>query len=242
MTRVYCHSGSIKDNELIVTDPEQLHHLAVLRLAPGEAVGAFDETGNEYECAVRAIDTARLVLAVLRKLPAAARLPSITVAVAIPKHSKIDDIIDKLTQVGADRIIPLVSERVIVRLDHRDCGPRHRRWEKIALSATLQSRRNTIPRVDMPMLFPALLEESRGFDLKLIPTLDGRRQELKSVIQGAAPAHILALIGPEGDFTPEETASACSAGFIPISFGPNVLRVETAAVYICSVLAFQFRK
>ncbi|MGE5307634.1 MAG: RsmE family RNA methyltransferase, partial [Deltaproteobacteria bacterium] len=83
--------------------------------------------------------------------------------------------------------------------------------------------------------------QSRGFDLKLIPTLEGDRVSLKEAFKDISPANVLALIGPEGDFSPAETAAARAAGFLPVSFGANVLRVETAALYVCSILSYVFR-
>jgi 16S rRNA (uracil1498-N3)-methyltransferase len=243
MNRFFCKLTLIKEKQIILDDPEQFHHLNVLRLSPGEKVVIFDEQGNEYLCAITGLEKRKAVLDIVEKRPAAEKHAfSITIAVAIPKKSKIDDIIDKLTQVGADRVIPMITERVIVRAEAKDLDARHARWEKIAAAAALQSQRNRVPCIDRPVPFARLLEQSAGFDLKLIPTLAGDRKELRDAIRGIIPKNILALIGPEGDFSPDETAAALRAGFIPVSFGTNVLRVETAAVYITSILAYEFQK
>lgn len=241
MNRFHCRAGAITGTRIIIDDREQLHHLKVLRLEPGEEAVVFDENGNEYFSTITAVEKERAILEVIRKARPAGKNAVICVAVAIPKKSKIDDVIDKLTQVGVDRIIPMVTERTIVRPDERDAQARHKRWEKIAEAATLQSQRNSFPRVDPLVRFPRLLEQSGEFDLKLIPTLEGDRKCLRDAVRAGTPKSILVLIGPEGDFSPSETARAKSAGFVPVSFGANVLRVETAAVYVASILAYEFR-
>jgi 16S rRNA (uracil1498-N3)-methyltransferase len=243
MTRFRCRSCDVTGDEIRITDREQIHHLKVLRLVPGDEAGIFDELGNEFECRITGITADKLVFSILKKRSGRRdEHPLIAIAVALPKKSKIDDSIDKLTQLGADRIIPLITERVIVRADARDLETRYKRWEKIAEAATLQSQRNRIPQVDQPVRFDRLIQQSAEFDLKLIPTLEGDRRELRDVLKALVPEKILVLIGPEGDFSPAETAAACKAGFIPVSFGPNVLRVETAALYIASILSYEFRK
>jgi 16S rRNA (uracil1498-N3)-methyltransferase len=243
MNRFYCRFTSIREKQIILDDPEQFHHLNVLRLVPGEKVVVFDEQGNEYFCTITVVEKRKAVLAIMERRPAAeSNAPYITIAVAIPKKSKIDDIIDKLTQVGADRVIPMITERVVVRVEAKDMDARHARWEKIAEAAALQSQRNRVPRIDRPVSFDRLLEQVSGFDLKLIPTLEGDRKDLCDAVKGVTPKNVLVLIGPEGDFSPVETASALRAGFIPVSFGRNVLRVETAAVYVTSILVYEFLK
>lgn len=241
MNRFRCLSRLVTGMRIVIDDPAQLHHLKVLRLDAGEKVGLFDERGNEYECTVAEVAAGRAVFDILKALPP--RKPaaaSITVAVAIPKKSKIDDIIDKLTQVGVDRVIPLVTERVIVRPSARDMESRLIRWRKVAEAAVMQSQRNSAPRVDAPTEFDSFIAQCAGFDLKLIPTLGGERKGLKEVLSAGTPQSVVVLIGPEGDFSPAETARAMDNGFVPVSFGANVLRVETAAVYIASVLAYEF--
>ncbi len=242
MNRLFCRGCRVEGGRIVLRDPEQLRHLKVLRVVPGEELVLFDDLGNEFQCRFVESSEGSAVFSVSRELPSAGiQLPLIAVAVAIPKKSKIDDIIDKLTQLGCDRVIPIITERVIVRPDPKDLATRHARWQKIAEAATLQSGRNRVPQVDPAVKFPKLIEQSGSFDLKLIPTLEGERKPLAEALKGKSPSSILALIGPEGDFTPAETAAALSAGFTPVSFGKNVLRVETAALYVCSVLAFHFR-
>jgi 16S rRNA (uracil1498-N3)-methyltransferase len=147
----------------------------------------------------------------------------------------MDDIIDKLTQLGAAGIIPLETERVIVKLEDGHSS-RLERWRKIARSAAEQSQRNTLPEISPVMTLSEVLAQSEDYDLKLIPTLTGDCRPLKSVLPSVKPARILVLIGPEGDFTPSEVEQSLQAGFVPVSLGGTVLRVETAAIAVAAYL------
>jgi 16S rRNA (uracil1498-N3)-methyltransferase len=226
----------ITGNYASISDAEHVHHLKdVLRLKIGEKVTIFDSEGSECLCEINGLDRKLVGLSVISRKEAKPSKFKLAIACALPKKSKMDDIIDKLTQIGTDSIIPLLTERVIVKLEEiKDA--RFERWEKIALSASEQSQRNRLPEVCPVTGFEDLLAESGRYDLKLIPTLDGERKSLREVIPTPAPANILVLIGPEGDFSPQEVQQAKDAGFIPISLGDNVLRVDTAAIAAASFI------
>ena len=160
----------------------------------------------------------------------------LTIACALPKGQRIDDVIDKLSQLGVDRIIPMLTERVVVKLDERKKILRQRRWEKIALNSAKQSQRNSVMVVDSVKMMTEVLSLAKGFDLKLIPSLIGKRQSLKEVLSEYKPKNILVLIGPEGDFSYSELELAKQSGCLSVSLGSLVLRVETAAVSVASFI------
>jgi 16S rRNA (uracil1498-N3)-methyltransferase len=219
-----------------VSDPQQLHHLRdVLRLKVGDEVVVFDAAGNEFLSTIGSLDRKQAILAVKTRQPAHPRKLKITIACAIPRKSRMDDIIDKLTQLGVDTIIPLDTERVIVKLEENKAA-RLIRWKKIARSAAEQSQRNSLPLITPVMGIEEVLVGAADFDLKLIPTLTVESQSIKDVIAGSCPANIIALIGPEGDFTAQEIGRTLESGFIPVSLGNTTLRVETAAVAAASYL------
>lgn len=238
MNRFYCKFFQVQGNKIIILDPEQLHHLKdVLRFKAGNKAAIFDDKGNDYSVKLVDISEKQAEFLILKKESSLnIRKTKIAIACAIPKKSKIDDIIDKLTQLGVDRIIPLTTERVIVKIDPAKGLQRLKRWEKIALSASKQSQRNNVPIVDPVTDFSQLIRQSQEFDLKLIPNLEGSRKTLKEIFAKTNPKSVLAIIGPEGDFTVKEIAEAIHAGFIPVTFGNQVLRVETACLYIASIL------
>jgi len=239
MNRFFVKKINLKDKFIILSDHAQLHHLRdVLRVKPLELVGVFDDPGNEYIAVVTEIGPDAAKLEIKERRPASDPGLKITVACAIPKKVKMDDIVDKLTQLGVERIIPLQTERVIVRLDKQKKLERLSRWQKIALSASKQSQRSRLPNIDPVTEFKDAVLAAGGFDLKLIPTLEGRRKSLKDIFSGSSGkiGSVMLLIGPEGDFTPGEVALAKEAGFLPVSLGLQVLRVDTAAIAVVSFI------
>ncbi|MDP2938043.1 MAG: RsmE family RNA methyltransferase [Candidatus Omnitrophota bacterium] len=239
MHRLYCPSQNISDNKIIIDNKDQVHHAKnVLRLKLNEEVVIFDDEGNEYRSILDKLLPKSMIFQVKGKekfIPNPSKI-KITVACAIPKDSRMDEIIDKLTQLGAQRIIPLETERVIVKLNKHKRILRQERWKKIALNASLQSQRNTLPVVEPIKNIKEVLSESSDYDLKLIPTLAGERENLKDILAINKAKNILIIIGPEGDFTSEEINLAKKAGFIPVSLGDLVLRVETAAIAVTSFI------
>ena len=241
MHRFFVLSKDISSDTIIISDPDQAHHLRdVLRIKLKERVVAVDQASNEYLCSVSSLSR-EVVLNIEKKLSAGrlAGNPRLAVACAIPKNSKMDDIVDKLTQLGVDEIIPLVTERVIVKLDKAKKEERRRRWDKIALSAARQSQRFDLPVIAQVTPIQEALSRSDNYGLKIILTLaDSGRKRLNEIFQKDKPAGIYVLIGPEGDFTDQEIASAKKKGFIPATLGELVLRVETAAVAVAGFIRF----
>ena len=238
MNRFFSPASNILGNKIIIDNKNESHHIKiVLKLKAGEKVEVFDENGNEYDCIISGISD-NIHLDVKNKIAAdkMKRKIKLTIACAIPKRAKIDDIIDKLVQLGVDRVIPLKTERVIVKLDRYKEATRLSRWKKIALSAVKQCKRNTLALVEPVESFASLITRSSEFDLKLIPHLTGKREGLKEVLDRTKPFNILVLIGPEGDFSAKEVNLAMEAGFVPVSLGDSVLRVDTAAIAVASFI------
>jgi len=243
MHRLYCPSQSISDNKIILEDKDQVHHARdVLRLKENEEIMIFDEKGNEYCSILEESLPEGMVFKIKKKknfIPNPAKV-KLTVACAIPKDSRMDGIIDKLTQLGVDRIIPLETERVIVKLDKHKKILRQQRWNKIALNASQQSKRDTLPILEPVKKIKEFLSDPGSFDLKLIPVLIGQRKPLKEALKNSKPKNILVMIGPEGDFTLGELELAEKAGCIPVTLGDLVLRVETAAVAVAGFIRLYY--
>jgi 16S rRNA (uracil1498-N3)-methyltransferase len=239
MHRFFVDSGSVSSGMVNITDKEQVHHIKnVLRLKVKEAIVVCDDKGRQYGCEIEKI-MPDIVVAKVKDVDLAAASSKkiyLAVACAIPKKSKIDDIIDKLTQLGVNKIIPMETERVIVRLDNKKREMRKARWEKIALNSAKQSQRKDVPAIEPAKDLRGALLIARDFDLKLIPHLEGRRKSLKGALSTGSPKSVIIFIGPEGDFSPEEVELAKQAGCVPVSLGELVLRVETAAVAVASFI------
>jgi 16S rRNA (uracil1498-N3)-methyltransferase len=125
-----------------------------------------------------------------------------------------------------------------VKLDTVRAEEKHNRWLKIARSAAQQSRRSRIPDISPVTDFKDVISGAAEYDLKLIPHLSGDRKLIRDLLVSSQARSIIVLIGPEGDFTPEEVALALENGFLPVSLGDTVLRVATAAIAAASYIKF----
>lgn len=238
MHRFYIPKVSLTCGKLSISEQQILHYMRdVLHLKPAEPVLVFDSGGSEYAGIIDMIQANKAIITVKEKIPHRNKsATALTIACALPKRAKFDDIIDKLTQLGVVRIIPLFTGRVIVKLDKDARASRHKRWQRIVISAAQQSQRSSVPILDDVTDIKKFLRETAAFDLKLIPNLSGERKELKDVLRNSYAKNILVVIGPEGDFTPEEVAMAEAAGFVSVSLGEQVLRVDTAAVAVAGFI------
>ena len=238
MHRFYVPSRDIFSDRINICAKEQVHHIKnVLRLREKDKVTVFDDKGREYMTEIENISSQGISLRIKdKRCIDTAKNIKLTIACAIPKKAKMEDIVDKLTQLGVDRIIPLKTERTIVKTDAHKGARLLERWKKIALSAAEQSQRSDIAAVDKVKGMKAVLSQAGDFDLKLIPTLMNERKPLKEIFINARPKNVLVFIGPEGDFTDEEVELAVKCGCIPVTLGDLVLRVDTAAVAVASFI------
>jgi len=229
----------IQGEEVSLTDTEQLHHLKdVLRLKVNDEVSISDGEGNDYAGVITGIDKRQVEIKVKQVRSANKTSIKLTVACAIPKGSRMDEVIDYLTQLGVERIIPMRTERTVVKLDSAKTEARLKRWQKIAQSAAQQSQRSRIPVIEAVTRFEDVILNSQDYDLKLIPNLSGERKPIREVVAETRPKDVIVLIGPEGDFTEEEVTLALSQGFIAVSLGDTVLRVATAAIAVAGYIRF----
>ncbi len=238
MRRFYAPVQKISKDRIIISDSAQIHHLKdVLRLKPGNRILVFDAGGNEFITTIKKISSSETLLNIKQKRRVLQKNNiKITVACAIPKMRKMDEIVDKLTQLGIEKIIPLKTSRVIIRWDNTKINRHLKRWQKISDNAAGQSQRPSFLVIEQIKNIIEVLEKKDEYDLKLIPTFSKKREILKNVLAKSKFKNILILIGPEGDFTKAEVALARNAGCIPVSLGNLVLRVETAAVAAVSFI------
>jgi 16S rRNA (uracil1498-N3)-methyltransferase len=221
-------------NTILLRLASQVHHLRdVLRLTVGESVTVFDDVGSECLCTVEHIGRESVGLTVRARNSHVVRGARLTVAVAVPKKG-MDEIIDKLTQLGVESIIPMRTERVVVRLSGEGAVGKADRWRRLAQAAAEQSQSSRVPEVRPVTDFETVLAVPA--DLRLIPHLCGDRKTLTEALGRQTSGSILVLIGPEGDFTDAEVRLALQYGFVPVSLGPQVLRVDTAAIAVAGYL------
>ena len=237
MARLYCPEESLCGEYIVINERDQVHYLCdVLRLKIKDDVFVFNGRGKEYHCQIQKLSPKGITL--LKKEEIKMRLQwkiNLTIASALPKQKRrFDDLVDKLSQLGVDRIIPMVTERVIVHWDYNQRQQHHQRWCKIARQACIQSGRNKLPIVEPIKEINKILAHTEPYDLKLIPTLLEKKRNFRDVLGEPLPGNALILIGPEGDFTPQELAQAKETGFIPVFLGDLVLRLDTASIAVAA--------
>ena len=208
----------------------------------------FNGRGTEWTCILRSADRRAARLEVITTRQAPARAHALTLAQALPKGGVMDDIVQKATELGAARIVPLETERTQVHLGAERGSRKMGKWQAVAVEAAKQCGNPWLPAIGpVQTLADFLAEAGSACDLKLLASLEPGSQSLPSALAawraarpaGAAPASAAWLIGPEGDFSPAECARARAAGFVGVTLGPLVLRCDTAAVAALSVLAYE---
>jgi 16S rRNA (uracil1498-N3)-methyltransferase len=245
--RVFCTPTERDPKELRLSPDESHHLISVNRAEKGATVVAFDGRGNEWICELANATKTGAVLAVRFRQGIKPLAYEITLGQALPKGQYMEAIVRKATEIGVARIIPLESERTQVHLDGDRQDKKIEKWQTAALEAAKQCGNAWLPEVAAIQNATAFMEASRGYDLKLIASLQPGAKSLKTVLKAfrentsRPPSKVVWLIGPEGDFTPAEMSTSKSTGFEPVTLGPLVLRCETAAVYALSVLSYELQ-
>ncbi len=221
---------------------EQARYLGiVLRMQEGEPLLVFNGTAAEYGAVIRQGEE-DMAVEITDRRPAPAGGIEITLCQAIPKAEKMDGIIRHATELGVGRIIPFLAERSIPRWPAAKWPQKRERWQKIAVEAARQSGRIDIPEIGGIASFAEMLDSARNGDLKLIPWEEesgiGIREVLRNPKYDMMKSFSL-VIGPEGGFGKEEINRARGAGFLSVSLGKRVLRVETAALAVVAILQYE---
>lgn len=242
MNRFFVEKKNITPTTIVVTDAKDVHHLAkVLRVPPGEELFISDGEGGGYLACVERITRDAVVLAVTKELVREKRQDRkilISLACAVPKNASFEDIVDKCTQLGADEIIPLLTERTLIALEAY--VKKEERVRRVMIAAAKQSGVLFLPQLRPAVRFSHFLESSADYDLKLLPNLSRQPVSLEAAVKNFTGKRVLVLIGPEGDFTAREIDEALGVGCLGVTLGESVLRVDTAAVAAVSFLRIHF--
>lgn len=223
--------------DLLLLEGEAAHHLLhVLRVREGAEVGAFDGAGRTRLYHVVARGEGSLTLEAKQPVFSCADPAVRTVLFAcVPKGERMDWMLEKATELGVSRIVPVISERTVVRLEGRQAEAKRERWQRIAEAAARQCGAALVPEVAPPTRFADTVPMMRACTTLIVAALIPEARPLKPVLDALDPARRGQVwgwwCGPEGDFTPGEMRTILDCGALPVTLGPLILRAETAALY-----------
>lgn len=225
---------------LRVRQPETVHYVTrVLRLRPGDGVECFDGRGRVYEGRIGRVDREGFVIEVERCHAPQEIRAQVTLVQALIKGERFEWLIQKATELGVARIVPLITQRTVVRPAAAGAQQKRARWERIAREAATQCGRAHVPDITSPARFTDVLPLVTTSALTLIATLAVDTRPLREVLERQGRfGNAIVMIGPEGDFTPGEAAMAQDRGAHPVSLGPLTLRAETAGIAALSILQY----
>ena len=233
------------DKTATLTAEETRHLRNVLRLKSGDEVHLFDGAGREYQCRIQSVRRDSTEVKLIAEVEPASPESSLdlTLAVALLKGEKFDLVVQKATELGVTRIIPVTTSRADVRLKNvEDAERKTTRWQRIALEATKQCGRASLMKIERPAELVELFKTSeQNTGLRLM--FAERGGELFKNAWAATPetaSKVTALVGLEGGWTDDEIGEARTAGWKIVTLGGRILRAETAAIVIATLLEHRF--
>lgn len=226
-----------KENDFFKLNQNDIHHIKkVMRCKNNDKIEiAYDK--KVYLCNIDNIDTLDLSIIDIYEEDREANI-ELTIAISLVQEQKFDLILQKLTELGVTNIIPVKTERSIVKLDSSKEEKKKTRWETICKEASEQSHRVTIPKIHNIVTLKELIMKKK--QLNLICSLNENTQPLDKYLNNDLK-EILFMIGPEGGFSPQEETFLIENGFQATTLGKRVLRVETAAIYVASIINYVYK-
>jgi 16S rRNA (uracil1498-N3)-methyltransferase len=225
-----------------LTGPDVKHLRTVLRLKPGDEIFLFDGEGSEYRARITTSTPTAIALSILEQFPSIPESHAeITVGQGLLRAEKMARVVRQVTELGIHALIPVRTERSTAKPTPRDWAHKEQRWAAISRESLKQCGRSQPLHIEPVNSFKELVATARAYSEKVIFHESGSR--LKSSLYSTDPgdaSRVLALVGPEGGFTPEEIQAAMKCGFVCVSLGQRVLKADTAVVAACAVLQYTF--
>ncbi|MCE2401210.1 16S rRNA (uracil(1498)-N(3))-methyltransferase [Candidatus Poribacteria bacterium] len=238
MHTFYAPPTQINEEIATITGLEQHHLRNVLRLEPGDTIRIVDGEGSICIGEIYKMNAEATEAKVLRRNFHERNRPVLTLFQALPKNDKMELILQKTTELGVTRIVPMNTERSLQKPSQN----RYERWHRVVLSATKQCKRAWLPELHEVQEFGECLNMIQKYTRSLIFWENEKQQHIKAVLREAPKVESIAfLVGPEGSFTDKEVNAAIENGCISVTVGSNTLRTETAAIAGITIAAYEYQ-
>jgi 16S rRNA (uracil1498-N3)-methyltransferase len=228
-------------DEMVALPRDEGEHLTrVLRLGVGDTVAVFDGRGREFSARVASVERRDVHVQLMARIePAAEPSVALTLAQAVIKGDKMDDIVRDAVMLGVAAVQPLVTSRTEATVAALTTGNRVDRWRRVALASVKQSKRAVLPDVRRPLTLESFLQDPQTTLMLMLVEPGAGQAESLSVLQGQPiPQDATLFVGPEGGWTDEELAAARSHGVRLVTMGQRTLRADATPVAAISVLQF----
>lgn len=244
MPKFFVERGRINGDTADITGGDLTHITRVLRMGEGDTLTICDGRGFDYDGVIAAVQPDHLQVTLSGRRPSASEpMMQVTLFQGIPKLAKMDYIIEKCTELGISRIVPVLTKRTVVKADGEKAGKKVARWRKIAQEAVKQCGRGAIPEVTEITPLNQLTPLLKELDLSLLAYENEEKTHLREALAGAdKPKTAGILIGPEGGFDYDEVTALTAAGAQSVSLGQRILRTETAGHTVLTALMYQFNE
>lgn len=229
-------------NDKITILGEDVNHISrVLRLRCNDEILIGDGECNEYSCSIESICKTQVICNILKRCLNKTESPlKITLFQGLPKSQKMDLIIQKCVEIGVYSIQPVITERVVVKVEYKDIKNKLDRWRRIALEAAKQSKRGIVPQVLEPVNFKDAISQLTQMDAAVVPYEREESRGFKSVSEIFKNIDNIGIfIGPEGGFSDIEIDACIKNSIIPVTLGPRIMRTETAGFAAASIIQYE---
>lgn len=233
MPKFFVLSDQIKEDTISIIGDDVAHISKVLRMKPGDLLTICDGLGNDYDVCIQNMDKAELLTKIIKKYPCEAE-PKIEVVLfqCLPKQGKMEYIIQKNTELGVSKIVPVYSKRCIAKPTNKA-----HRWQKIALEAAKQSGRGIVPEVCETVKFEEAISQMFKLEKAFMLYEEEKEVRIKTVMQEQFK-QIGFIVGPEGGFDESEAAFAREKGIPAITLGKRILRTETVGAAVLPIIMY----
>ena len=231
---------NLEQNTCIIEGEDVKHISRVLRCRENDKLEVCDMENNEYICEIKEINKDNILLDIIEKVNIK-RESSLKVKLyqGMPKGTKMELILQKLTEIGVDEIVLVQAKRSVTKIDNKKEDKKIERWERIIYEAAKQSKRGKIPTLRGVLTFKEALEDMKNNDLNLCPYENERTISIKEAIKDSSANTIGIFVGPEGGFEEEEIEKIQEIDGKVVSLGPRILRTETASVVASSIVLYE---